>query len=162
MSPSSPLPPQGSRQELIAAGRMVARLARTIESSCLSAGLSFPQFRVLLFADREPQRAGELASRSDVSRPTLTAIVNALEEQGLMYRERVDGDRRGIRLLLTDDGRRRLSEAEGAVADRLGQLAAESGVPALATMLAAVGPTLDREFEERMRQENGVPSQPTT
>ncbi len=136
--------------DLVRAGRILARLARIIENVTQDAGLSLPQYRLMVWVEREPQRAGELASRSAVSRPTLTSLVNGLERQGFMVRVPVEGDRRGIRLELTPEGQAALAAADARVAERVGELLDAAGTPGLAEALRAVGAVLDRELEERL------------
>ena len=102
--------------------RSLARLGRIVEQTGQHAGVSLAQYRLLLFVAREPQRAGELATRAAVSKPTLTNLVNTLERDGLIRRERLADDRRGIRLEVTEEGSRALAEAERILIGRIGQL----------------------------------------
>jgi len=104
----------GSR--LAAAVRCVSVVARYFEREALEAGLSLPQYRLLLFVRRGPQRAAELAAQAAVRRPTLTALVDGLEREGLLVRRAVEGDRRGIRLELTPKGLEMLDRAEARLA----------------------------------------------
>lgn len=102
--------------------RAVAILSRHFERRCLEIGLSLPQYRLMLFVRRGPQRAAELAARAAVRRPTLTALVDGLEKEGLLARKAVEGDRRGIRLELTEKGYEVLDQTEkelGALIDRV-------------------------------------------
>ena len=56
-------------------------------------------------------RMQELQERSLFTRSGLTRLVDRMEEEGLVRREAVSGDRRGVRVVLTPDGRRRHTEA---------------------------------------------------
>jgi len=96
--------------------------SRHLERECVDAGLSLPQYRLLLFVRRGPQRAAELAARAAVRRPTLTALVDGLEKEGLLVRQMVEGDRRGIRLELTPKGAKALERAEGRLGGLLEQM----------------------------------------
>ena len=59
---------------------------------------------VLVFGG--PRTLGELAAAEQVRPPTMTRIVQALEQQGLVRRERDTRDRRVQRLYATSKGRR--------------------------------------------------------
>jgi DNA-binding MarR family transcriptional regulator len=74
---------------------------------------------VLVFGG--PRALGELAAAEQVRPPTMTRIVQALEERGLVRRERDAHDGRVRRLRATAKGRRVL---QGARARRVGNLAA--------------------------------------
>ena len=56
-------------------------------------------------------RMQELEERSLFTRSGLTRLVDRIEAAGLVRRERVPGDRRGVRVVLTSEGRRRHDEA---------------------------------------------------
>lgn len=56
-------------------------------------------------------RMQELEERALFTRSGLTRLVDRIEEAGLVRRERVPGDRRGVRVVLTDDGRQRHDQA---------------------------------------------------
>ncbi len=70
------------------------------------ADLSLAEFEVLrTLADAgRPLRMSKLAELTHTSRSGLTRRVDRLEERGLIVREPVDGDRRGLRAGLTDEG----------------------------------------------------------
>jgi len=123
MSPlSRPVPAARTEPEssdMTAGIRLLARLARVAEQTCQSTGISLPQYRLLVSASGGSQRASELAAAVGVSRPTLTSLVDGLEQAGLLRRVPVPTDRRGIRLELTDEGRAATARAERALAARL-------------------------------------------
>jgi DNA-binding MarR family transcriptional regulator len=56
-------------------------------------------------------RMQELEERSLFTRSGLTRLVDRIEAAGLVRREPVPGDRRGVRIVLTSEGRRRHDEA---------------------------------------------------
>jgi DNA-binding MarR family transcriptional regulator len=97
-------------------GRALARLSRLLELASSEAGLSLAQYRVLLLVAERPQRASALAAMADVRRATMSAIVGGLERAGLLRRQPVAGDGRGVQLELTAAGRRALAQAEEALA----------------------------------------------
>ncbi len=112
----------GERDQQLTAGvRAIAILARQFDIACQGAGLSLPQYRLLLYMSVKPQRASELAAAAAVKRPTLTALVDGMVDAGLMTRQSVESDRRGIRLELSDDGRKKLAEVEELLREKLAQ-----------------------------------------
>ena len=56
-------------------------------------------------------RMQELEERSLFTRSGLTRLVDRIEAAGLVHREPVPGDRRGVRVVLTPEGRRRHDQA---------------------------------------------------
>jgi DNA-binding MarR family transcriptional regulator len=96
--------------------RTVARLARKLECAI---ELSLSQYRVLAAVDDGGERATYLAHALALAKPTVTAAVDGLVERGLLTREPVPGDRRSVRIGLTDAGRTTLTEAEAAMGTAL-------------------------------------------
>lgn len=56
-------------------------------------------------------RMQELQDRALFTRSGMTRLVDRIEAAGLVRREAVPGDRRGVRVVLTDEGRRRHTDA---------------------------------------------------
>ena len=125
--------------------RLLARLARVAEQACQRTGISLPQYRLLVSITGRPQRASELAASVGVSRPTLTSLVDGLEEAGYLRRVPVLSDRRGIQLVVTDAGRAAVATAEHALTRRLRELAGPDAARAVGQVVAAIGAALDRE-----------------
>ena len=96
--------------ELQAAVRTMARVGRGLERA--AAPLSLPQYRVLTLIATAPDRASRLAARADVTKATLTGVIDALEAHGWIERAEVAGDRRGVSLAVTPAGARVLGQAE--------------------------------------------------
>ncbi len=69
-------------------------------------------------------RMQELEQRSLFTRSGLTRLVDRIEAAGLVRREAVPGDRRGVRVVLTPEGRRR---HDAAFADHLQVIEREFG-----------------------------------
>ena len=131
--------------------RLLARLARVAEQTCQSTGISLPQYRLLVSAADGPQRASELAAAVGVSRPTLTSLVDGLEQAGLVRRVPVASDRRGIQLELTAAGREATYRAERALSVRLLTLMngePQNVVPLVHGVVNDIGAALDREGRE--------------
>jgi long-chain acyl-CoA synthetase len=106
-------------------GRVVARLARQVDQALGDAGLSMPQYRVLCFLDEvDGAAASAVAGRLQVTRPSVTALVDGLVTRGLVERRPSTTDRRSVEHHLTADGRHALDAGDLAVQRRLGELAA--------------------------------------
>lgn len=114
-------------------GRVAARLARQVDVGLAEVDLSLPQYRILMFlaegALEAPAQAegsvaaSALADSLAVSRPSITAVVDGLVSRGLVERRHDQGDRRRVGHSLTEEGRRVLERADGAVDARLGDIA---------------------------------------
>ncbi len=134
--------------EVTAGIRLLARLARVAERTCQATGISLPQYRLLVSVSGGPQRASELADSVGVSRPTLTSLVDGLEQAGLLRRSPVPSDRRGIQLEPTVAGRRAMALAERALAARMSCLVdpgARDAALTLSAVISSIGAALDRE-----------------
>lgn len=127
--------------------RLLARLARVAEQACQSTGISLPQYRLLVSISGQPQRASELAARVGVSRPTLTSLVDGLQQAGLLRRMPVPTDRRGIQLVPTDEGLGAVARAEDALTRRMLQLVAPDTAKLVSDVVQSVVAALDREGE---------------
>jgi DNA-binding MarR family transcriptional regulator len=64
-----------------------------------------------------PMRLGDLALREGVAPPTLTRMIAGLEEAGYVSRRPDPGDRRAVRVSLTDEGAQVVAAATAARAD---------------------------------------------
>ena len=87
---------------------LIARLDAELERDH---GLPLTSYEVLMYlADAEGQRLrmGELADRLLLSRSGITRLVDRLEGQGMIVRERCKSDGRGFNAVLTPAGRRKL------------------------------------------------------
>lgn len=73
-------------------------------------GLSGPQLVVMQVIGRHaPLSSGELARQASLSQATVTAILDRLEERGLVLRARSTEDRRRTRVELTAEGKKALA-----------------------------------------------------
>ena len=113
-----------------AAVRGLARLARMAERSCPE--LTLAQYRVLARVATGDHRASLLAGRLALSKPSVTATVEALVERGYLARSGVEADRRAVQLDLTPSGGEALAAADEAMARQLQRVLAHCGDPALA------------------------------
>jgi DNA-binding MarR family transcriptional regulator len=149
---ASPQTPQGTQGSFTEGIRLLARLARVAEQACQSTGISLPQYRLLVSLSGQSQRASELAARVGVSRPTLTALVDGLEQAGLLLRRPVPSDRRGIQLVPTREGLQAVQRAEDALTRRMLQLVAPGTAALVRDVVQSLGAALDREGDaQRVR-----------
>ena len=76
-------------------------------------GISQRWYDVLVHLEEAPQGLpmNELADRILYSKSGFTRVVDRMEEAGLVRRGRLEGDRRTILVLLTDDGKEMLTRA---------------------------------------------------
>lgn len=104
--------------------RALARLAKSAELALGGVDLSLPQYRVLVFlSEHHAAAASALATRLDVTRPTITALVDGLVARGLVQRRPASADRRRVEHHLTTAGERILAAGDAAVVARLEALA---------------------------------------
>jgi DNA-binding MarR family transcriptional regulator len=101
------------------------RLSRALER--VDSGLSPQQYRILKLAGAGGERSARLAERLAVAKPTLTAIADSLVTAGLARREAEPGDRRVVRLHLTDAGDAAVARADAAYRQWLHQVLGLTG-----------------------------------
>lgn len=92
--------------------RVLARLSRIVENA-IGDDLSLSQYRLLAFLAQGDWAASALADRLDVSRPSITGLVDGLVKRGLVERRPATDDRRRIDHVLTPAGKKALQEADG-------------------------------------------------
>jgi DNA-binding MarR family transcriptional regulator len=134
--------------EIVTALRVMARLHRLLEST--DSGLTLPQYRMLTALSEGGERSARLAERLTIRKPTVTALADGLVAAGYAQREGEPGDRRIVRLHITDAGRAALAKAEEAYATRL--QAVLDDVPdqeQFVDAMRAVGAALDRRARIR-------------
>ena len=106
------------------------RLLRTLRREDDGSGLSAPRLSALsVIAFAGPLSLAELAAAEQVRPPTMSRIVDALVEAGLVSRETDPGDRRSVCLTATAEGRRLMEAGRErrvrALVQRLGPLSAD-------------------------------------
>jgi DNA-binding MarR family transcriptional regulator len=98
--------------------RVHARLTKALDADLVREhGLPLSSYEVLLFLADAPEgrlRMSELADGVLLSRSGLTRLVDRMERQGLLRRERCDDDARGYHALITDEGRELFQRARHA------------------------------------------------
>lgn len=125
---------------------VILRLNRGLD--CVDAGLTPAQYRIMKLAGAGGERSTRLAQRLAVAKPTLTALADGLVAAGYASRTPEPGDRRVVRLTLTEAGRAALDRADQAYAAWLAGLLTATGEPA--SVLAALG-RLDSALTETRR-----------
>ena len=119
----------------------VGRLSRRIR---IDGGESVPPLQLSALVTVEesgPLRLSELARREAVTAPTMSRVLAALDEQGLVVRAADPQDARGVLITLSAEGARRLDEVRthrtALVARRLTRLT-DAQCAALAAALPAL------------------------
>ncbi len=102
----------------------VAQIDSVVESHFSQWGLSRGRFMLLMMLHREScgvimetkhgvpgaLTPSELADQLDVTRGNMTGLIDGLEREGWIRREDLPGDRRGLLIHLTDEGKSRLEK----------------------------------------------------
>jgi MarR family 2-MHQ and catechol resistance regulon transcriptional repressor len=95
----------------IALARAYSTFAREVATRVGEYGLTTPQFGVLeALHHLGPLSLGDLADKLLVTGGNVTYVMDRLEEQDLVFRERSDDDRRIVRAQLTEKGRELVRE----------------------------------------------------
>ena len=125
--------------------RIVRGLRLAEQQTRADAGLSAAQLFVLgQLVESAAASLSELAERTMTDRSSVAAVVERLEEAGLVASERSSEDRRRVLVRITAQGRRRLDAAPEAPTARL--LAGLAGLSR--AELTSLGTTLERLVEE--------------
>jgi DNA-binding MarR family transcriptional regulator len=120
---------QACAQQVLACAPVLMREIRAAMRQAAPAGLGVPQFRALIFAQRQPGGGvGDLAAHLGVTLPTASVTVSGLAQRGLL-RVRVDAaDKRRKAIALTPAGKAVVDAAwaqtEADFSDRLAALSA--------------------------------------
>lgn len=92
--------------DLLAVLGRKSSLRDPIASAVEAMGLTPPQLHSVLWVGRDGRLSmGELAQRIGVTEKTITGVVDRLEREGYVQRVREEGDRRMIKVELTERGR---------------------------------------------------------
>jgi DNA-binding MarR family transcriptional regulator len=107
------------RERLIVLARRRS-LRDPVAASCEALGLTAPQVHALLWLGHDgPLTMGELARRVSVTEKTVTGIVDRLERDGFLRRERDAADRRVVRARATGRGASLSRDIEEGVHEKL-------------------------------------------
>ena len=109
---------QDAAQEVLS---IVPRVMRTVAAELRRSGYAIMpgHYHLMTMLARERYSLSEIAERQLVSLPTTSGSISTLVERGWVVRMRDPGDRRIIRLALTDEGRAVLTAIHKAAADAM-------------------------------------------
>jgi len=140
----------GQRQRRRDAVRTLLRAGRMLDR--VDTGLTPPQYRLLSLLADGTERSTALAQRLTVSKPAISAAVDALTAAGHVRRRSDERDRRITWLEITPTGEAALAAADAALVDRLDTVLEEVEDPsAVLAALAALDRAMERNREERRR-----------
>ena len=134
--------------ELVAVADGLRRLTLTLEQLRHRygelAGVGYTDVMALgnLYADG-PLSAADLSTRLGITRSSVTALVDRLEEAALVERQSDPDDRRRLRLTLTDQGRAAVHRARGWSLEALGGIEPDR-LPTIAQALEQLAEALSR------------------
>ncbi|MEV5709864.1 MarR family transcriptional regulator [Actinoallomurus sp. NPDC052274] len=124
--------------------RAVNGLAQRMRAERPRDGLSLSMVSVLSYLDRAGALTpGTLAELQKVEPQTMTRTLSRLEEEGLIDRVPDQGDRRRLRIRLTESGRRRLDDHLRARTDWLARRMEERLTPAERELLRLAGELME-------------------
>jgi DNA-binding MarR family transcriptional regulator len=143
--------------------RLTRRLRRAQAERLAPLGLTPAQERALRLITRseEPPRMTELADRLGIVPRSLTTVIDALEEAGLVRREIDPSNRRAILLRLTDEGaavRDELREARRRAAEDLFAPLTAGDRETLAGLLTQLDPADDTAAPARNAPRTPLPA----
>ena len=100
-----------------------------------------------------PQRITELAALQGVAQPSMTAVIGALAQSGLVARAPDPTDGRAVLISLTDAGEKFLAERRRAGAERVAALARQLPAEDAAALTAAIPALVRLRHLQEQRQE---------
>jgi DNA-binding MarR family transcriptional regulator len=101
----------GDTAGLLRVMRLAAHLERDLAASCAVKPGQFQVLAALRWREPLPMTAGELARAAILTSGAMTAVLDRLEEQGLIRREIDAEDRRARRITITEKGRNLINRA---------------------------------------------------
>lgn len=148
-----------AHDDLVEAGRALATGARALER--VLGDMTLAQFRVLSVVASSPERASRIAERADMSRPSLSGLLDGLASRGWVERRVVAGDRRGVRLEVTPNGHAALRRAQAAVSEAMAAILVDVPFDERDAVRRALV-VLARAFDERATSSRAVQEAPTS
>ncbi len=137
------------QQLLLALGRRRS-LRDPIASTCEQLQFTPPQVHALLWLGHDGALTmGDLARRLGVTEKTVTGVVDRLEREGHLMRERSASDRRVVHCRLTPDGQATFQKLERFMTQGMGQL--------LSILDASDRKALFRILEKLLRRSDAQP-----
>lgn len=101
----------GDAAGLLRVIRLAAHLERDLVAACAVKPGQFQVLAALRRRDPSPMTASELARAAILTTGAMTAVLDRLEEQGLIRREIDSADRRARRITITEKGRSLIDRA---------------------------------------------------
>ena len=137
----------------VSPARVLARLSRLVDNA-IGDDLSLSQYRLLAFLSQGDRAASALAEWLNVSRPSITGLVDGLVKRGLVERRPAIDDRRRIDHVLTAAGATALHDADARADERLRELLAtlpdDVAIDAHA-VLCRLHVAMDARLQEKLR-----------
>jgi DNA-binding MarR family transcriptional regulator len=127
------------------------RMRRLIDAHLSAHGASMARLKLLAFLEEHPRRSTDIASFFDQAPRTVTQAIDSLEQNGLVSRLPIDGDRRAKLVEITDSGRAMLEQGlplyDGIVGLTFGSLTEEelAGLDAAIIHLDQIAKQLEKE-----------------
>jgi DNA-binding MarR family transcriptional regulator len=131
--------------------RAIVAFYREFERVTRDGDISLGQYRTMLYLKGGAQRAGAIAAASAVKRPTMSAMLNALRDNGWIVDEADPDDGRAISVALTPAGRERLARFEADLVAYLAQIVPEPDLTELHGALARAYLDLGASREARLK-----------
>jgi DNA-binding MarR family transcriptional regulator len=149
MTETGPVP-YGEIEELAGALRVsVGMLVRRLKQTEPSEDLTMPETSALSRLDRGgPMTSSELARQDRVSPQSMGVTVSALEQRGLIARDRDPEDGRRIMLSLTEAGRQVVHMRRDARTEQIARALRDTFSPDERAQLRAIVPLVERLAEK--------------
>jgi DNA-binding MarR family transcriptional regulator len=113
MEPTEPAWLDGDQQRAWRAYLRGSRLLETsLDRDLLRHGVQLSEYEIISMLSEQPDRRLRMSALADMvvqSRSRLTHTASRLEKRGWVQREACAGDRRGVELVLTDEGARAIT-----------------------------------------------------
>ncbi len=137
--------------------RVASDILAAIDDYLAKTKMSYGRWGVLLVLYRTPETPispGELAEKAGVTRATMTGLIDGLERQSYVRRERVNGDRRMFDVRLTTAGQKYLDETMPGFFRLIRHCM--SGIPEpekqeLMVLLSRLSTVLDEAYRSKMK-----------
>jgi DNA-binding MarR family transcriptional regulator len=124
-------------------------------------GVSLPQLHILMMVlERERMTVSEIASLLNISTPSASAIVDRMEEHGLVTRQRDEIDRRVVHVAISDHGRGAVDGFMGMQRDNVRRMLGTMTLEELNHVVCAMAAV--RKAVARIRNEADLASAPAS
>ena len=131
--------------------RAIVAIYRRFEAVARNADISLAQYRMMLYLQRGPKRAGAIAAAGAVKKPTVSSMLNSLREKGWITDARDPGDARVVAVSLTSEGKARMAAFEAELAASLVTIVPQPSLVKLEAALAGIYLTLAENEQMRLK-----------